>query len=517
MLRKLASKHLETTLLALILLTGLGLRLWGIDFDLPYIYHPDEPARIAISQRMLKTGDLNPHFFNYPSLFIYLNLLAYVPYFLFGKLLGVFQSPGDILEPVQLTMGVTYAPMPTAVLLGRLVTVTFGVGSVILVFLTGRRLRGGMWAGLLATLFMAASPTNVQHSHWITPDTTAVFFTVAAVYASILVFQEGRTWQYILAGVCIGLAASTKYNAGLVIASLVAAHFLRHGGGGFKERNLYIGLVLSGLAFLMTTPFAILELPEFLADLQVVAGHYSTGHPGMEGDTLQWYLLSLWRTTGPLFLIASVATLYGIVTRSREMVLIAVFPLVYFLFISRFVVRNDRTLLPLTPSLFLLASSLLVLLIKLVAKLRSRPWAATLAFVLSATLIASLAISAGPLISFIDRLNTVDSRETARQWIDNSLPPGATVAIEPYAPFVDPSRFQVQGLGSMIDHSPDWYIEQGFEYLVFGEGMFGRFYREPEKYETEISEYDGLFDQFELLRLFTDGGYEVRIYHVTEK
>ena len=48
-------------LLALVVLTALLLRLWGISADLPYIYHPDEPVPLEISLRMFKTGDMSPH------------------------------------------------------------------------------------------------------------------------------------------------------------------------------------------------------------------------------------------------------------------------------------------------------------------------------------------------------------------------------------------------------------------------------------------------------------------------
>ncbi len=71
----------EWVLLLLILLTAAALRFWGAYFDLPYIYHPDEPVNIGIVQGMLATGDLNPHAFYYPSLFYYLNALGAAIYF----------------------------------------------------------------------------------------------------------------------------------------------------------------------------------------------------------------------------------------------------------------------------------------------------------------------------------------------------------------------------------------------------------------------------------------------------
>ena len=75
----------------------------------------------------------------------------------------------------------------------------------------------------------------------------------------------------------------------------------------------------------------------------------------------------------------------------------------------------------------------------------------------------------------------------------------------------------MQGFFRMIDRAPEWYIEEGFDYLVFSDYVFGRFYAEPDKYAAEIAQYDAFFDRFELVRVFTDGGYEVRVYRVTPK
>ena len=66
----------------------------------------------------------------------------------------------------------------------------------------------------------------------------------------------------------------------------------------------------------------------------------------------------------------------------------------------------------------------------------------------------------------------------------------------------------------IIDHEPEWYIENGFEYLVFSQGMYGRFYLEPERYNMQVSQYDSFFNRFELIMKFIDGDYEIRIYKV---
>jgi len=502
----------ESMLIGIILLTALSVRLWGVNYDLPYIYHPDEPRYIAISQNIFKTGDLNPHFFNYPSLFFYINALAYVPYYLLGKLIGVFNTPNDILPPISLAMGVTQAPMPTTVLLGRIVTISFGVGTVGLTYFVGKQITGKTAVGVLASLMVAIAPTNVWHSRLVTPDTFVTFFSLASFLASILVYQEGKTWQYVVAGICVALTASSKYNGGLIVLPLLLAHFLHYGKAAFKQPKLYLALSLCGVGFLTTTPYAVLDSSKFLTDLRFEAQHYSTGHAGMEGNSLEWYLNYMWNTGGGLYLLAVLGTLYGSILRPKETSLLVIFPLVYFAFISSFVVRNDRTFLPLTSFLFLLAAWFLITVFDKIRKLQNESLRRLFLTVFASLAIAVLAHPISKTIADTQRLTTVNSRETARIWIDNNLPSGAKIAIESYSPFVNPSKFSVQGFGRMIDHEPGWYIQQNFDYLVFSQGMYGRFYREPERYRNEISQYDNLFRQFNLVMMFTDGGYEVRVY-----
>ncbi len=504
----------ELILIGIILLTALGARIWGVNYDLPFIYHPDEPRYVAIIQNIFKTGDLNPHFFNYPSLFLYINSFAYIPYYLFGKLFGVFATRSDILFPVSLAMGVAQSPMPSTILLGRIITVIFGVGTVGLTFAIGKRLTGKATVGLLAALMVAVSPVNVGNSRSITPDTFMVFFAAAAFLATVFVYQQGKTRHYIMAGIGIGLAASSKYNGGLIILPLLLAHFLRYGKTALKQPNLYLALLLTGLGFFAATPYALMDTSKFLADLSYESQHYATGHAGEEGDALKWYLDYMWQTAGVIYILAGVEILRGIYSRSREIILLSCFPLVYFVFISSFEIRNDRTFLPLTPFLFLLAASFLVHLLSETNAIRSNSLRKLSVLAVAGLAIAGLSMPASKMITDTIRLTTVDSRETARVWINNNLPAGARLAIESYSPFVDPSRFYVQRIYRMINYPPEWYVAQGFDYLVFSQGMYGRFYQEPDRYRTETSQYDNLFRQFHLVKLFTDGGYEVRVYRV---
>ena len=71
--------------LAAVVALALVLRLWGIGWQLPWQFHPDESHYTWKAMDLLSQGTLNPKYFRNPSLFTYLLLAEY-------KLLG-FQPP----------------------------------------------------------------------------------------------------------------------------------------------------------------------------------------------------------------------------------------------------------------------------------------------------------------------------------------------------------------------------------------------------------------------------------------
>jgi 4-amino-4-deoxy-L-arabinose transferase-like glycosyltransferase len=501
-------------LIVAILLIALAVRLWGIGYDLPYIYHPDEPWPIRIGHRMLVTRDFNPNFFDWPSLIIYVNLYIQSAYYFIANLFSFGTSPEIINPLVEVAMGVTYSPKPTIVLLGRLVTVFIGVGNVALTIWTGKKLSCDLKVGALAGLMMALSEPNVGLNRFITPDSYATFFVAVVLLASVLIFRKGRTRAYVIGGLGLGLAIASKYNSALVVIVLLVGHFLRTGWQGYKDYRLYLAFGLAGLAFVVANPYALLDFSAFYADFASTGQHYSKGHEGMEGDTLRWYLDYMWKTAGFIYILAALEILRGLYARSKEIILLSVFPIVYFAFISSFVVRNDRTLLPLTTFAFLLAASFFIYVLNITKRLQSRRLRRLSTFAMICLLGLSFVTPMSKVIKNAIWLTTVNSRETARVWIDDNLPAGSKVAVESYSPFVDPQRFVVHGVGRMIDHEPEWYVENGFDYLVFGQGMYGRFYRDPKRYGVQISQYESLFSAFTLIKVFVDGNYEVLVYAV---
>jgi len=66
----------------------------------------------------------------------------------------------------------------------------------------------------------------------------------------------------------------------------------------------------------------------------------------------------------------------------------------------------------------------------------------------------------------------------------------------------------------IVDHDLDWYEANGVRYVVFSQGMYGRYFLEPARYPGIVAKYERFFHGFHLLKAFDDGGYEIRIYEV---
>lgn len=97
-------------------------------------------------------------------------------------------------------------------LVGRFLAGLFDVGSVLLAFMVGRRLYGRN-VGLLAAFLLTVTVLNIQHGHFFVVESFLTFFSLLCIYFSVRIAQEGRWWNYALAGIALGFAVACKLTA----------------------------------------------------------------------------------------------------------------------------------------------------------------------------------------------------------------------------------------------------------------------------------------------------------------
>ena len=132
--------------------------------------------------------------------------------------------------------------------------------------------RLGRVYGLLGALFFLSVPVILKLSITVYVDLGLVFFTTAALLLLLRWAEEGFPWRWlVLAGLCCGLAAGTKYNGliAVVALTLLVPVLYQRGAGAVKQSN--------GRALLCGLVFALATLTAFSPWL--VRNYLWTGNP----------------------------------------------------------------------------------------------------------------------------------------------------------------------------------------------------------------------------------------------
>ncbi len=317
-----------------------------------------------------------------------------------------------------------------------------------------------------------------------------------------------------MAGILGGLAVSFKYPGVIALVSVLTAHFLRVGRSGLRDPNLYFALALVPVTFIAANPYAVLDYPQLLKDAVFEVEYYSTGHPGMEGNSLVWYLTYAWQTEGPVVVVAVVGMLRAFVLRNKHRILLLSFPVTYFAFISFFTVRNDRTFLPAVPFLVVFGAMVIGEAWRAEGRiLRAFPFTSGRTVGVF-ELLVGLGIPLANSLTAGAQLQKTDERQIGNVWLEHNIPEGSKIGLKSYASFVSPDLYEVYGFSEIIDHDPQWYVDESYDYLVLSERYFARYYRSPGKYVEQTEAYESFFSRFVLLTSISTGGPRVLVYQV---
>lgn len=421
----------------LVLALAAALRIWGIEFGLPYALEarPDERELIHTTVRFFE-GNFHPRGFHYPSLFYYMLFVCYAGFVALAKLTGAMASMYDM--PFVFVSG-SEGLHVTA----RLLSVAFGVATVFVVWRIGLRCFGRR-AGFLAALFLAVAYLHGRDCHFGVTDAALTFFVALGHLPILWILRGGGPRAYVVAGLIIGLGASVKYNAAVLAAPLLAAHVLRPGATGRHWRRLALSAAVAGFAFLCTSPYAVVDLRTFWDDLHYeLFVHARQGHAIDVGLGWTRHLgVSLRYGLGlPFCLCAALGMGWLAARRSRLAAVLLALPIVYYLAIGPRQTVFVRYALPLLPSLALCAGHFCSCTLG-----RCRERGAPARALCVAMLLAVLAPTTIRLVQFDDFVCREDTRCTAARWLQARLSPGDRVGWvgEKYTLATPPAEFEAR-------------------------------------------------------------------------
>jgi 4-amino-4-deoxy-L-arabinose transferase-like glycosyltransferase len=404
-----------------VLIAAAALRVWGIGYGLPNtLAHPDEGAVFSVALRFFGRN-LNPAFFDWPSLFMYAVAAAFVVYFNIGRMVGWFG------REVSFIAAASTHPAPLF-LIARALSAAAGIATVAVTYRIGVHLFDRATA-LVAALFLAVAALHVRESHFGLTDVSATCLLMASFLYIVRYWQSGLRRDALLAALLGGLAASTKYNAGIVTLPLfwAIASRERSDGRADRVRLMVICAFLAACAFAAGTPYALLDASHFAAALREVGGHLRRGHMALAGYAWQTHLTSSLRYgLGLPMLVAGLGGMGLLVfRRSRDVTLFLLCPLVYFALIGAGQTAFARYILPTIPFLCLSGAFLVTELARTISRWSRRPAAASALAAIIAALIA--APSLWSAIQTDRLLARVDNRVLAAAWLRENFQDGASL------------------------------------------------------------------------------------------
>jgi hypothetical protein len=460
--------------LGVLVLLGLALRFWGLTFGLPLVYaRPDELLLIGVVVGFFR-GDPNPHFFEYPTLYLYVLAGVYWLVYARTRLAGwVHDSAGFAAY-----FKVNFIPFFLA---ARAAAAGLGGATVALVHAVAAPLFGTS-AGLLAALFMAVAFLHARDSHYATTDVPMAFFVMAAMVAIVRVYRHRRAFDARLAGVLAGCAMGVKYNAVILVlpmAIVEALHAWQVRGDWrrtLRETHLFRMAAGCVLLFLAGSPYLLLDHAKALHDLRSLQASTSLGMtpPELLGRGWTYHLPhSLWYGVGwPMLFAALAGLLWMAVRHFRTALVLGSFPVAYYFAAGAGYNVFVRYMIPVVPFLCIFAGYFVAAAAEsLGARLRLPPrWIAVTAG------LAIAALPASRVVEFDRLLAREDSRITAGRWLADNVPANASMFISGNRygwPALDFARYRQFGFDYRADtftadqrptaELPQWLVIQRAE------------------------------------------------------
>jgi 4-amino-4-deoxy-L-arabinose transferase-like glycosyltransferase len=356
---------------AAILALAAALRAVGVSYAHPFaLFSPDEQSIVPRAWHMAHGGGLDPHWFDYPTLLMY------------------------VIAPFQ-----AWESHPSY-LAARIVVLVLAVGSVAASWWLGSRAYGGA-AGAVAAAAVAVETTHVAYSRMAVTD---VPLTLGVAVALALLV----TGRIELAGLAAGVATSFKYPGVFLLVPLVVAAW-------GQWRRLAIGLVAAEAAFCATSPYFVVHFSSALGDALRVQRLARQGWLGFEHDHVApiAFLDRLWGGLGPALIVCVLGLVVALVQRRKNDLILASFVVVYFLDLCTLGAHFDRYVLPLVPALGALAG-------------RMRALAPVTLLLLVVPLTWTIRDDA--------RLTRTDTRVVARSWVERHVRAETRLAVDPSLP-----------------------------------------------------------------------------------
>ncbi len=213
---------------------------------------------------------------------------------------------------------------------GRLMSVAFDIVTLIFLFAIIRELTDHPLSALLGALVYGVLPMQVIYSHFMRTYVLANLLCVLVIWLSLKALKHHHWLLFVITGLAAGLAAATRYPAGVALG-IPCFFVLLEGSGGHEPWLPRLGnrvrYLLSGPLWLLAGGFMVGFLagePMLLFDFRSVVHEISfeMSHYGPPGTRNPFDLMPVWRYISVLIPYATYPLLWVLVYLSTLYVIL---------------------------------------------------------------------------------------------------------------------------------------------------------------------------------------------------
>jgi 4-amino-4-deoxy-L-arabinose transferase-like glycosyltransferase len=425
--------------LILLFLVAACFRFYNLNWGAPFYFHPDE-RNVASSVSQLRFPEnMNPHFFAYGSLPIYL---------IYG--VGLLTQPYQTVTPEP-----TQVLFENAIVISRFFSALLGMGILAMLYRIGTQLHTRT-AGLLALVFGVLSTGLIQFAHFGTFEMWLTFFSLLLFAVCLRVLSLFSIRNILLLGLVSGILVAIKVSSlallPLSFLTLLLAIHKQHLSHMTRIKRfltryaMFLAAVCmvmfaAGVLYLLTNPYVVIDTKSFKGSMEYESGVAL-------GTILVFYTAEFFDTIpgiyqfvhvypfllNPIMTILFVPALCYIIykavrKRSAPLILAVLFFAILLLSQIFLFVKWTRYLVPTLPFIYLFLSIGVADFLQLAKRSHDRLVKLFSVFALSwvITICTIFALS-----FFISAYGEPDIRVSASHWAKASIPADATLISEVY-------------------------------------------------------------------------------------
>ena len=267
----------------LILTVGTFLRFWGLNWGLPYPFHPDE-RNMADAITRFSSTNLDPHFYAYGQFPLY---LAYFTGIVFLSLI----KRGAIN-----TLSFTQAIFAL-----RFWSAVFSTATIYITYLIAKKLLPKNLFTIYYLLFtISFAPGLIQSAHFGTTESVLAFCFLAVVYFSLKILENPIFSNFFWEAFFLGIALGSKISGAIFAFPLALSFFILFKNTQELKERLKILLFFS-LTLTFTFTFTFLASPYLLLKFQESRGTLLYEISVAQGKPVLFYTRQFINTTPVLF------------------------------------------------------------------------------------------------------------------------------------------------------------------------------------------------------------------------